>query len=198
MTTHSDTAFYSMGITIGNQIKKYGIQDIDYDLLFAGIQDALENNSNELSINPEVAKKIASWYVNNSVSRQINEYNYVSSNFLEENKTKPGIVETPEGIQYKIIKSGSKKKPNVNNKVEISYYGKLTDGTIFSGSGNQNVSFYIKNSIPGWKIILPMMSEGSEWEIYLPPDYAFGSKGTPTVPPNSVVIYRIKLVKIFN
>jgi len=43
-----------------------------------------------------------------------------------------------------------------------------------------------------------MMSEGSEWEIYLPPDYAFGSKGTPTVPPNSVVIYSIKLVKIFN
>lgn len=197
--THSDTVFYSMGIMIGNQIKKYGIKDINYPMLFQGIEDAIKYNSNKLPIDPEVAKQIASWYVNNTVSQKRTEYNEINDNFLKINASKAGVSTTSEGIQYKIIKSGKGGKPTLENKVEIAYAGTLVDGTVFSGTRkNKTVSFFLKNAIPGWKIILPKMKSGAEWEIYLPPQYAFGSKGTPKVPPNSIVIYRIKLIKIFN
>lgn len=196
--THSDTVFYSMGIMIGNQIKKYGIKDVNYNMLFQGIKDAIKYKSNQLPIDPDVAKQIASWYVNNAVSQKTIEYKQSNGNFFKLNAQKPGVKTISEGIQYKIIKSGKGRKPTLKDKVEIEYTGRLVDGTVFSGTmKNKTVSFYVKNSIKGWKIILPKMKVGAEWEIYLSPQYAFGSKGTPKVPPNSVVIYRIKLIKIF-
>ncbi len=196
-STRQDTAFYSMGIVIGKQMKKYGITNVDYDILLKGIKDGMTLEDNQLPVDASLARDLAGMYVNNVLAGKISNFEMQNSSFLAKNSKKDGVISLPNGIQYKILTQGKGKKPNLNDKVQVSYTGRLVDGTVFTTTaGKKSPVFIVKNAIPGWRIILPKMNEGSEWEIYLPPEYAFGNKGTPLVPPGAVVIYRIKLQKI--
>ncbi len=196
-SSQQDTAFYSMGIVIAKQMKKYGITNIDYNILLQGIKDGMKLEDDQLPIDASLARDFAGMYVNNILSGKISNFEAQNNKFLTENSKKNGVITLKNGIQYKILTEGKGKKPQLNDKVQVAYTGHLVDGTVFTTTtGKKSPVFIVKNSIPGWRIILPKMKEGSEWEIYLPPEYAFGNKGTPLVPPGAVVIYRIKLQKI--
>ena len=91
-----------------------------------------------------------------------------SEKFMQENKKKSGIVSLPSGLQYKVIVMGKGKKPNINDKVEVSYEGRTTDGKIFDATVNHNVeydTFGVGKLIKGWTEALQLMPEGSIWYI---------------------------------
>ena len=122
------------------------------------------------------------------------------ADFMTMNKTKPGVVTLPSGLQYKIITQGAGPKPAVNDVVECNYRGTLLDGTEFDSSYKRNkpATFPVGQVIKGWTEALQLMPVGSKWEIVLPPSLAYGDKGTPGGPigPNQTLVFDMTLEKV--
>ncbi len=119
--------------------------------------------------------------------------------FLEANKTKPGIVALPSGLQYEIITEGSGAKPLASNKVTCHYHGTLIDGTVFDSSvkRGQPATFPLNAVIKGWTEGLQLMPEGSKWRFFIPPHLGYGDRQVGgQIGPNSTLIFEVELLGI--
>ena len=119
--------------------------------------------------------------------------------FLKTNKDKPGVTTLPSGLQYEIITEGSGQKPLASNKVTCHYHGILIDGTVFDSSvkRGQPATFPLNMVIKGWTEALQLMSVGSKWRLFLPPQLAYGDRQTGAhIGPNSTLIFEVELLEI--
>lgn len=125
--------------------------------------------------------------------------------FLKKYKEEKNVVAMENGVLYKVIKTGYGPKPTLQDTVVIHYVGKLADGNEFVNSYTKKapLKFSLNTvTIPGIKSVLQEMPRNSIWEIAIPPEMAYGKEGTTissfTVPSNSVLIFKIELLKVFN
>ncbi|MBQ9668018.1 MAG: FKBP-type peptidyl-prolyl cis-trans isomerase [Prevotella sp.] len=119
--------------------------------------------------------------------------------FLAENKTKPGIITTPSGLQYEVLVQGEGDVPQKSDKVKVHYEGRLIDGTVFDASskhGTEPSSFRADQVIKGWTEALTMMPVGSKWRLYIPQELAYGERQAGQIPPYSTLIFDVELVGI--
>jgi len=120
--------------------------------------------------------------------------------FLVQNAKQPGVVTLPDGLQYKVVRSGPADgaKPNPNDEVKVHYEGKLLDGTVFDSSYERGVpaSFPLQGLVPAWKEALVMMRPGDEWTLYVPPELGYGAQDKGPIPGNSVMVFRIELIGV--
>lgn len=119
--------------------------------------------------------------------------------FLEANKTKPGIVSLPSGLQYEVITEGSGAKPLASNKVTCHYHGTLIDGTVFDSSvrRGQPATFPLNAVIKGWTEGLQLMPAGSKWRFFIPPHLGYGDRQAGgQIGPNSTLIFEVELLDI--
>ncbi len=117
--------------------------------------------------------------------------------FLEQNKTRPGVTETASGLQYEVLTEGNGPKPSASSKVTCHYHGTLIDGTIFDSSvqRGQPATFPLNMVIKGWTEALQLMPTGSKWRLFLPPHLAYGERQTGAViGPNSTLIFDVELI----
>lgn len=123
----------------------------------------------------------------------------VVDTYLAANANKPGVQTTSSGLQFKIVRTGSGRKPMVDDSVEVHYEGRLINGTVFDSSyrRGQTVTFGVMQVIPGWTEALQLMSEGAEYELTIPPELAYGEAGAgDVIGPNEVLIFKVELVKV--
>lgn len=120
--------------------------------------------------------------------------------FMTSNARREGVQSLPSGIQYKVVTSGpaSGEHPDRNDLVRVDYEGTLTDGTVFDSSfqAGQPAVFTVSDVVPGWTEILQHMRAGDEWVVYLPPALGYGEQGRPGIPPNAVMVFRLKLLEV--
>lgn len=120
--------------------------------------------------------------------------------FLTSNARLEGIQSLPSGIQYKVVTSGPTNgvRPDRNDLVRVDYEGTLTDGTVFDSSfeSGQPAVFTVNEVVPGWTEVLQHMRVGDEWIVYLPPALGYGEEGRPGIPPNAVMVFRLKLLEV--
>lgn len=119
--------------------------------------------------------------------------------FLMANKSKPGVVTLPDGLQYKVLEEGTGATPVDGDTVTVDYAGTLVDGTEFDSSykRGQPASFPVNGVIPGWVEALKLMKVGSTWELFIPANLAYGDRGAPPViGPNETLIFKVKLISI--
>lgn len=119
--------------------------------------------------------------------------------FLKNNRIQPGVKQTSTGLQYKIIREGNGKNALATNRVLVQYEAKMVNGKIFDSSYEKGrpAEFSIKEVIKGWTEALQLMKEGSEWELYIPAELAYGSNTAGgKILANSTLIFRVELVKI--
>lgn len=119
--------------------------------------------------------------------------------FLKENKTKPGVTELPEGIQYEVIKEGSGPQPLVSDKIKAHYRGALLDGKEFDSSFKRNQPFSapLRSLIKGWQIAIPLMKQGSHWRLWIPSDLAYGDRGAGSdIPGGATLLFEVELLEI--
>lgn len=133
----------------------------------------------------------------------VDEYGHLlpdkeQTKFLEENAKKPGVKVTDSGLQYRVIKEGTGEKPGPEDQVVVHYTGKLTNGKVFDSSEERGepATFGVNQVIKGWTEALQMMPVGSEWELVIPAELAYGSRGQSSIPPNSTLIFNVKLLEI--
>lgn len=118
--------------------------------------------------------------------------------FLASNLKQPGVQVTASGLQYRIIADSSGVKPARDQVVEVQYQGRRVDGGIFDATAEgKSVKFPLNQVIDGWREGLAMMSVGSEWELYIPADLAYGARSPSVdIPANSTLIFTVKLLGV--
>ena len=119
--------------------------------------------------------------------------------FLQKNREVEGVIETPSGLQYKVIKMGTGPKPTADDVVRVNYTGTLIDGTKFDSSidHGEPAEFTVNGVIPGWVEALQLMPVGSKFMLYLSPDLAYGGNGAgDVIKPYSTLIFEVDLLDI--
>jgi FKBP-type peptidyl-prolyl cis-trans isomerase FklB len=119
--------------------------------------------------------------------------------FLEKNKSNPGVVSLPSGLQYQVLTEAAGPKPSASSKVTCHYHGTLIDGTVFDSSVNrgQPATFPLNMVIKGWTEGLQLMPKGSKWRFFIPPGLGYGDRQvSATIGPNSTLIFDVELLEI--
>lgn len=193
---------YSLGINIGNTWKQRGIE-ADPELVARGIRDAM-GGTPQLT-EQEVREVIMAFQTElrqkqEAKRKELGEKNKVEGPaFLAENKTKPGVVTTPSGLQYKIINEGEGTPPKATDRVKVHYKGTLVDGTEFDSSykRGQPAAFTVNGVIKGWQEALQMMKPGAKWELFIPSELAYGERGAGNnIGPNATLIFQVELLSV--
>lgn len=119
--------------------------------------------------------------------------------FMEANKSKPGVKELAEGIQYEVIREGSGPQPQITDKIKAHYKGALLDGKEFDSSFRRNEPFTapLRSLIKGWQIAIPLMKQGSHWRLWIPSDLAYGDRGAGRdIPGGATLLFEVELLEI--
>lgn len=123
---------------------------------------------------------------------------------IASNKSKPGVISLPSGIQYKVVEAGAGPKPTANSTVDFNFSGALaSNGQVFASTfaNVKPVSGKLSAvaSLPGMMEVMQMMPSGARWQVLLPPEKAWGNgpeslRGGPG--PNQAVFLDIKLISV--
>ena len=203
LETPKDKLSYSIGMNIGKSLKRDNVE-VDPDLLLRGVKDVLgggtplmtdeEAQSTLNELQADLRKK------QEQEVQQVAETNKKEGEaFLAANKTKAGVVALPSGLQYKILQEGTGPKPTAADTVTVNYRGTLVNGTEFDSSykRGQPASFPVGGIIKGWTEALLLMPVGSKWQLFIPPDLAYGQRQAgPTIGPNSTLVFEVELLSI--
>ncbi|MHC4560669.1 MAG: FKBP-type peptidyl-prolyl cis-trans isomerase [Planctomycetota bacterium] len=202
LKTELDKVSYVIGTQIAQNFKRQEIE-INIESLILGMKDAMTGK--KLALGQDEIRQVMTSFQQRMMAKQTAKKSEqavknlaASKTFLEANKAKEGVKALPSGLQYKVIKEGAGKIPTTEDKVRTHYRGRLIDGTEFDSSykRNQPAEFALKGIIKGWSEALLLMKEGSKWELYIPPNLAYGEKGRPGIPPNSMLIFEIELLEV--
>ncbi len=186
---------YVIGTQIAQNFKRQDIE-INIESLMWGIKDAMEGR--ELALSQDESRQVMLNFQMRMTAKLTAKNLTEGIAFLEVNKAKEGVQVLPSGLQYKVIKEGTGKIPTVNDKVKTHYRGTLINGTEFDSSYKRNkpAEFPVTGVIKGWTEALLLMKQGSKWELYIPPNLAYGERGRPGIPPNSTLIFEIELLEV--
>lgn len=191
---------YAIGLNIGNNFKQQEVE-VDYEFLVRGLKDAKAGEKQLLTEaeTRETLQKLSQELRAKAMEKQrrIAEQNKKEADaFLEANKTKPGVITLPNGLQYKVLAEGSGESPKPEDIVTAHYRGTLMDGTEFDASKpDQPFTRAANQVIRGWTEALTRMKPGAKWQLFIPPDLAYGERGSPPkIAPNSALIFEVELL----
>jgi FKBP-type peptidyl-prolyl cis-trans isomerase FklB len=187
----NDKVLYSLGYELGGDLKRQELE-LSREPLLKGVEDALSN------ARPVVKASERNAALKDIKQRRTEENLEASLAFLAANAEKEGIKTLPSGLQYRELMPGEGKTPTPNSKVTVNYRGTLIDGSEFASSYEQGrpSTFLVTKVIKGWREALQLMKEGAKWELYIPPDLAYGKQSPRNrIPPNSALIYEVELLK---
>ena len=190
---------YAMGTYFAMGVAQQNIE-IDVPAFMQAIEDVLKQNEPKISM--EEMKNIVAQYKETLAKQQssaIAANQKTGDAFLAENKKKEGVIESPTGLQYKVIKEGAGEKPAEGSSVTVHYRGTLVDGTVFDSSYDRGepATLSLAQVIKGWQEAVPMMKTGSKWQIYVPSKLAYGDRAaSELIGPASTLVFDIELVSI--
>jgi FKBP-type peptidyl-prolyl cis-trans isomerase FklB len=209
LETTKDKVSYAVGLNVGRNLKANGFE-IDAATLARGLSDAMAGGATSLS--DEEARSILMAYQGELREKQQAKLKEGSranreagATFLAENAKKDGIqsheVTLPDGskhsFQYKVLKAGDGEVPKDNHQVTVNYRGTLIDGTEFDSSYKRGepAPFGVTGVIKGWTEALKLMPVGSKWQLFIPPDLAYGDQQRGgQIQPGSTLIFDIELL----
>jgi FKBP-type peptidyl-prolyl cis-trans isomerase len=203
LNSKKDKISYAIGADLGKKLKTSDI-DIDPAILTRAMKDTLAGAKSEMSdeeiratltdLSKDLQQKQA------TVAKEASEKNRkAGEEFLAANKGKEGVVALPDGLQYKVLTPGNGPKPSASDTVVCNYKGTLIDGKEFDSSykRGQPATFPVSGVIKGWTEALQMMPVGSKWQLFIPPDLAYGERQAgPDITPGSTLVFEVELMSI--
>lgn len=204
--TEFDKISYALGMSMGNNFKASGINEIDVTDFADGVAAVFSGAKAKMTY--DEAKEVIRQYFTEMEARQqaeaakLGEINAkAGKEFLAENGKRAEVKTTATGLQYEVIKEGDGAQPAATDQVEVHYTGKLIDGTVFDSSEERGVpaTFGVTQVIPGWVEALQLMKAGSRWRLYIPSDLAYGPNGAGgIIGPNATLIFDVELLKVLS
>lgn len=194
---------YAIGYQFGDETRQWDA-DIDVEAIIAAIRDARAGRDPQVPIE-EMQQVLAAFNERmrqqrmEQFQRLAEENKTQADTFLADNAKKSGIVAMPSGVQYRVIEEGDGSRPSPTDTVTVHYRGSKMDGREFDSSFARGVPavFQVDSVLAGWQEVLPLMREGSTWQVFLPPELAFGVRGDPPlIGPNEALKFDLQLVRI--
>ena len=202
LKTEKDKVSYMVGADVGRgltQIKS----ELDLKIVIQALQD--EFNGGKTLMTAEEGQQIRQEFMQKLQAKRVAEEKVAADKnksegaaFLAKNKSKAGVKTTASGLQYEVVKEGTGKKPKETDTVKVDYTGTKIDGTKFDSSIDRGTpaTFPLNGVIKGWTEGLQLMTEGSEYKLYIPAELAYGENAPPTIGPNATLIFDVKLISI--
>lgn len=201
-STENQKVGYSFGYLMGKSNAE-AVSDLDIDKFFAGFRDGYGQKASGLAEN-DMRKTLIAYKERHDAQAMKDIQKLGSENeakgiaFLAENGKKAGVTTTATGLEYQVIKAGTGSTPTAVDQVQVHYEGKMLDGTVFDSSiaRGQPVTFPLAGVIAGWTEGLQLMKEGGKSRLFIPAKLAYGETGASTIPPNSVLVFEVELLKV--
>ena len=203
LKTQKDKASYSIGVSIGKNLKDQKVE-IQTDILVKGLLDAYTGTKTQLT-EKEMGDVLTQFQqeimakAQEEAAKKGGENKSKGEKFLADNKNKPGVKTTPSGLQYTVISEGTGPKPTASSTVKVHYTGKLIDGTTFDSSVDRGepIEFPLNGVIKGWTEGVQLMSKGSKYKFFIPSDLAYGDRGAGNaIGPNETLVFEVELLDI--
>ncbi len=203
LKTDKDSVSYSIGLDVGRTFQRQGIE-VTPEAFLQGLKDAADTSGKCLLTDEQIRATMMAFQQKmmakqqEKMMKESGPATIEGTKFLEENKSKPGVVATASGLQYKVITAGKGKKPSASNEVKVHYRGTLINGTEFDNSYKRGepISLPVSGVIPGWTEALQLMPVGSKWELYIPANLGYGNNPSGPIPPGSTLIFEVELLGI--
>ena len=198
------TLSYALGYERGAMIAR-SEADVDAAAATRGLQDALAKKQPTTS---EDKMGNALGYFEQKMERdaranfeKVSRENKTKADaFMAANKSKPGVVTLPGGVQYRVIQAGTGAKPTATGSVVAHMRGVLSSGVTlgdtFTSSPLAPPTLKIADMPPGLRDAVLQMPVGSRWEITIPPEKGIGKDSRAPGGPNQAMIYDFQLVNV--
>ena len=199
------TLSYAIGYDMARDLADRKV-DLDINTLIRAVQDGYAKRAptmpgEKLAAELQQFQKKMAEQERANFERVAKENKTKADAFLAANRAKTGVTVLPSGLQYRIIETGTGAKPTAANTVDVHLRGSVTTGQEFANTYStpnaQPASFKLGDfPLAGVKEALLLMPTGSRWEIYLPPEKAYGNDPRSPIGPGQAVIFDIKLVSV--
>lgn len=199
-----DKNSYALGMSIAHNMLSSGIKEVDFEDFTAGIKAVLKGE--EPAVSFQEAGKLLDKYFADIEAEQKAEKEAMGAAmreegeaFLKMNASAEGVVTLPSGLQYKVLREGTGKKPSASSQVRCHYEGTLLNGVKFDSSYDRGepAVFGLNQVIRGWTEGVQLMAEGAKYEFYIPYDLAYGEHGAPgAIPPYAALKFIVELVEV--
>ena len=196
-TEELDKVSYCFGLSIASNLLSSGVNTINTEAFVDAIRTVYAGQMPE--IKPEEANQILQDYFNKLQNERGKAAKEAGEQFLNDNKSKEGVVTLESGLQYKVISTGNGAIPKSSDTVKCHYEGRLINGAVFDSSirRGEPAEFPVNGVIAGWVEALQLMPVGSKWQLYIPSDLAYGPHGAgQAIGPNETLIFDIELLDI--
>ncbi len=201
LKTRMDTVSYIIGLDYGIGIREEKI-DANKLAIFKGLSDGLEGKS---ILSDSLKNSIVDEF-NEILKKRIEEEGKMALEknkqeglkFLEENIDTEGVNLLPSGLQYKILKEGDGKTPVLTDSVMVHYRAMFVNQDVFDMSYDRGpAGIRLNDVIKGLSEGILRMKEGAIYELYIPPELAYGDVTFANViPAGSTLIYTVELIEI--
>ena len=187
---------YLFGLTFGEQLHNVGVSNqVALEDVERGLKDGLQGKKSTPADRQQVQE-----FVRAAMASAITRNQAAAKDFLARNGHEKGVMTTASGLEYKVISAGDRKAPAVapTDAVTVQYRGKLLDGTEFDSTYARGApaSFTVNGVIPGWQEALVLMKPGAKWQLFVPPELAYGARPQPGIPGGSLLIFDVELVSV--
>lgn len=204
MDKNFDKLSYALGLSMGNNFKRSGVEEINVQDFADGVAAVYYGSEPKMTY-AEAQQTVQEYFMGlqkkqEEAAAKMAEVNAkAGEDFLLENGKRAEVKTTPSGLQYEVIKEGDGEKPKAQDRVTVHYEGKLIDGTVFDSSVERGepATFGVTQVIPGWVEALQMMSVGSKWRLFIPSALAYGPQGAGgVIGPNQTLIFDVELLAV--
>ena len=199
-----DKLSYALGIRIGTQLRDLGTSQLVAEDFAQAVKDMIDGR--QPAINQQEAQTLVNQFIQEAETRKHAEMaakgakvKAEGEDFLKANQTAEGVITLPSGLQYKVLKEGSGKKPKATDQVKCHYEGTLIDGTVFDSSYRRGepAVFPLNGVIAGWTEGVQLMSEGAKFRFFIPFNLAYGENGAGnSIPPYAALIFDVELIEV--
>jgi FKBP-type peptidyl-prolyl cis-trans isomerase len=170
-----DSFAYAYGAYVGGMLHSTNIKDIDWTIFKAAYEEALKNGDSSLMLNKEKIGEVLNKY---SLEAKFGANKTKGEEYIAKHKGE-GYKQTASGLLFKQLKPGNGVKPLITDTVMVHYTGKFINGEVFDSNIGKDAFKTSMNSgaIKGFLEALSMMDVGSEAEVIIPYNLAYGSEG---------------------
>lgn len=206
-----DSVSYAVGLNLANSMRA-NFKEINEDAFMQAVKDGLD--SANFKLDPTKAQQVMRPYFQKKQQEQAKEREAkaistaetqfadnkkAGEDFLAKNKSEKGVITTPTGLQYKVLKEGKGEFVKPTDKIKIHYHGTTIDGKVFDSTVEKNKPYETTANIfvPGFNEGLTKMKKGSKHMFYIPQElaYQYRQRG-PNIPPFSTLIFEVEVLEI--
>jgi FKBP-type peptidyl-prolyl cis-trans isomerase FklB len=200
--SEKEKASYAIGAQMGSTVKER-FPDLDEEVFLKGVRDGFsgkklllddkEMSATMTAVQREMLMKEAQAF-KEAAERNKKE----GEAFLAENKKKAGVVTLPSGLQYRVINEGTGDTPKGTDTVTVNHRGTLLNGNEFDNSYLQKkpATFTVSSAIKGLSEALQLMKVGAKWQLFIPPELAYGKEPHGPIGPNATFIFDVELLSV--